>query len=109
MIPYKDLKEIFLDITNDKYMKWIVRILGTAITVFVIIEMIVFRIDANNGKHVKLPFFEEGSDTVIKIKKEVVYVPKHDTVEKIKYVKSLPPVNNTSIDHPDKVEIGTNH
>ena len=90
-------------------MKITARILFTAITIFLIIVMIDFSWNAHTGKHVKIWVLEEGSDTIIKLKPEIVYKNLHDTVYKIKYLKSIPPVNNTKIDHPDKVEIGTVH
>lgn len=96
-------------ITKDQYMKTTARILFTAITIFLIIIMGYFAFNLHTGNHLKIWVLEEGHDTIIKVKPEIVYKDRHDTVYQIKYVRAGSPVNNTKIDHPDKVEIGTTH
>jgi hypothetical protein len=115
MIPYDDSKKIYNDLVKDKVMIWIVRIVGIALTISLIINIIWFFYDGHNGKHVKMIYglFEtnipkEHPDTVPKIvvvhKIDTIYKPIYKTIY-LKRDSAARKTNNTHIDKADKVEI----
>lgn len=95
MLSYRDIKEIWNDIKNDKMMKMIARIFSVCVFIAFIITFIIFLSDGSKGKHSKY-FFGLWERNIPKGYPDTIEVnmPVHDTI--YIYGKKNPKLENKS-------------